>query len=387
MTQPALTETLAGLRIGLVTASASRLGGGVFEAVVTHADMLRALGAQPHVFALDDAFASEDRVRFGPVPVTTCTVRGPRQIGFSPRLTRALLAADLDCLHLHGIWMYPSAAASRWAARTGRPYFISPHGMLDPWITARGRAKKALARAGYERRSWARATAFHALTRREADDILRDTGHSAVHVVPNAGPDPAAREEGRFPPPLMVYIGRIHAKKNLVALVDAWHAAARPTGAKLIVAGWGDDPAVASLRAAIAGGDGSAEFVGPVYGAAKQDLIDAARFVVLPSLSEGLPMAVLEAWARGVPTLMTSACNLPEGIAAGAALECGTDAAGLAAGISGALALGETAWRRMAAAAQACVRAQFSVAVVASAWSNIYEQACRPAAEQRSPPE
>jgi poly(glycerol-phosphate) alpha-glucosyltransferase len=41
--------------------------------------------------------------------------------------------------------MYPSRAGLQWARRTGKPYLISPHGMLDPWITGRGRAKKALA--------------------------------------------------------------------------------------------------------------------------------------------------------------------------------------------------------------------------------------------------
>ena len=34
---------------------------------------------------------------------------------------------------------------------------------------------------------------------------------------------------------------------------------------------------------------------------------------ILPSFSEGLPMAVLEAWAYGLPVLMTDHCNLPEG--------------------------------------------------------------------------
>jgi len=78
MTRPTGTGALAGLRIGLVTASASRLGGGVFEAVATHAEMLRDLAATPHVFALDDAFADEDRARFGSVPVTISAVIGPR---------------------------------------------------------------------------------------------------------------------------------------------------------------------------------------------------------------------------------------------------------------------------------------------------------------------
>ena len=54
---------------------------------------------------------------------------------------------------------------------------------------------------------------------------------------------------------------------------------------------------------------------------------------MLPSFSEGMPIAVLEAWSYGLPVLMTEACNLPEGFAAGAALQIGPDRAGIGAGL------------------------------------------------------
>jgi hypothetical protein len=108
--------------------------------------MITALGAEPVVFALADENSEADTIRFAGVRVELGRVRGPAQIGYSPDLGLRLNAADLDLLHLHGIWMATSHLAARWAAQTGRPYVISPHGMLDPWITARGRAKKRLAR-------------------------------------------------------------------------------------------------------------------------------------------------------------------------------------------------------------------------------------------------
>jgi len=375
MPESDVTRPLAGRRIGILTASASRLGGGVFEAVVSHAEMLGALGAEPIVLALEDPCSKADRGRFGATPVITCPVVGPRKIGFAPGLTKALLRADLACLHLHGIWMYPSAAASRWAAATGKPYLISPHGMLDPWITGRGTAKKAVAKVGYERQSWARATAFHALTGSEAADIVRETGRREIHVVPNAGPPPRVQHCRSFPAPVMVYIGRIHEKKNLVSLVDGWFAARRPAGARLVIAGWGAAREVAQLRDALAHGDGSAEYVGPVFGADKQAAINSARFVVLPSFSEGLPMAMLEAWASGVPTLMTAACNLPEGFSEGAALECGTSPEALSAAITRALAVGGAEWQAMALAATNCAQRHFSPDAVARAWAGIYARA------------
>jgi poly(glycerol-phosphate) alpha-glucosyltransferase len=62
-------------------------------------------------------------------------------------------------------------------------------------------------------------------------------------------------------------------------------------------------------------------FWGPAFGEEKAALLRSAEAFVLPSLSEGLPMSVLEAWAYGLPVVMTPECNLPEGFAIQAALE------------------------------------------------------------------
>ena len=74
-------QPLVGRRIGLLTASASRLGGGVFEAVVQHAELIRAAGGEAQVFALADRHSEEDRARFGPSKVTLSKVRGRRKSG------------------------------------------------------------------------------------------------------------------------------------------------------------------------------------------------------------------------------------------------------------------------------------------------------------------
>ncbi len=365
------------LRLGLLTARVSRLGGGVFEAVLAQAQALNAhSGITPLVFGAADEFTAEDKKRLGPIELVSVPSRGPAAFGYAPGLLPLIRAADLDVLHLHGIWQYVSLCGARWAEETKRPYVISPHGMLDPWITARGRWKKALARAGYERRSWRDASLFHALTGTEAKDIARETGaeKSRIAVVPNYVAADTAPPVPRLP--LVLYIGRIHPKKNLEALLDAWRAArASEAGYQLAIAGWGEPAHVAALQAKLAAlADPAIAFLGPVYGAQKQKLLRETRFMVLPSLSEGLPMAILEAWATATPCLMSAACNLPEGFAQGAALETGINAASIAAALRRALVLPASDWQAMSAAAQALAQSRFSPEAVAAQWAAIYHR-------------
>jgi glycosyltransferase involved in cell wall biosynthesis len=376
--EPARNPQPRSSRVGLLTSWSSRLGGGVFEAVVSHA---RSLGAHtdflPIVFAPADRFTHDDKKRFGDVELFTVPRVGPEIFGYAPGLLDRIIAADIDVLHLHGIWQYASLCGARWAERTKRPYVISPHGMLDPWITSRGRWKKVLARLGYEHRSWRDAALFHALTPAEADDITRNVETVApaprIEVVSNSvppGPEPKSRASSRR----LLYIGRIHPKKNLANLIDSWTAVqGSNSGYRLSISGWGENDDLASLKLKLTQlSDPSIEFLGPVYGEAKLSLLEQARFLVLPSLSEGLPMAVLEAWAAGTPCLMSAACNLPEGIECGAAIETGTNVSSISNALRAAIALPDSQWTAMSIEAYRLALERFSPQVIASRWNAIY---------------
>lgn len=367
---------LAGKRIGLISSWVSRRNGGVFEAVARQAAIVDRLGGEAVILGLRDEHSGEDAWRFGNGALELVQPAGPKAIGYSPDLGQMLASAELDLLHCHGIWQMHVHAARQWAARTGGPLVISPHGMLDPWITRRNQWKKRLARIGWERAAWRSSALFHALTDDERADILREYRGAQVDVIPNPAPRSSGHRTG-FPAPVALYLGRVHEKKNIGALIAGWKRAypRLPTGSQLVIAGWGDVEAVSELEGP-AGADQSISYVGAAFGAQKAALFDISRFLVLPSLSEGLPMAVLEAWAAGVPSIMSNHCHLPGGFEAGAAIASGTDPESIAAGLIEGFAKDAAAWRLMSNAARKLAEGPYGEASVSARWADLYGRLC-----------
>lgn len=137
-----------------------------------------------------------------------------------------------------------------------------------------------------------------AVSRQLADDY-RHRGVDAVYI-PNGveiTPPPAA---GAFDHrPFVLSLGRWVPEKRVVELVSAF--AARDRGFELIVAGDADDGEYRRQVRAAAGSSGRVRFVGMVGGEAKAELLAQASGFVTHSELEGLPIALLEAVAAGLP--------------------------------------------------------------------------------------
>jgi poly(glycerol-phosphate) alpha-glucosyltransferase len=318
---------------------------------------------------------------------------------FPPRQRdRALVAAALapssitphpalppaDLLHLHGLWRSPTRIAPRLAA-AGMPLVIAPHGMLDPGALAISRRRKQLVWRLWERRALQSARCLHALCPAEADAIRALLPNAPIAVIPNGVALPAAPSPGAAPlppppwasaippgEPVLLFLGRFHRKKGLDPLLAAWQAvaaAAERAGWWLALVGYGDQGAL-GRRVAAAQARGELQrlrLCGPVFGADKAAALAAASAFVLPSFSEGLPMAALEAMAHGLPCLLSAACNLPEAFAAGAALAAEPNPAPLTAALEQLFALTPAERAAMAAAGQSLVRERFS-------WPHVAEQ-------------
>ena len=315
------------------------MNGGIFDAM---RNLTIAIASEnrylPSVFSARDAYTTSDAALWGGILTKTFPVRGPRIFGFAPGLAGAVEASQADIVHVHGIWMYPSVVALRWSQR-GRPYIVSPHGLLKPWALRNSRWKKRIAGVLYENMHLHRAACLHALNVAEAE-AFRDYGlRNPICVIPNGTqlrPDAVRAEprQGRT----ILYLGRFHPSKGLRSLIEAWSMAGKDAGAsgwRLTLAGWDQNNHRAELErfADQLQVRASTTFLGPQFDADKERYLAAASAFILPSKSEGLPVSILEAWSWQLPVLMTRQCNLPEGAKAGAAIMMEPEANSIAAAL------------------------------------------------------
>ncbi|HET7730638.1 MAG TPA: glycosyltransferase family 4 protein [Usitatibacter sp.] len=116
----------------------------------------------------------------------------------------------------------------------------------------------------------------------------------------------------------LVYIGRIAREKGLYESLQAMRLALElGVDARLTVAGAGPEEARLRRYAAALGIAQRATFVGPVFGSDKVNLLAGADVMLLPSYAEGLPYALLEAMAAGIPVLATPVGAIPDVVTPG----------------------------------------------------------------------
>ncbi|WP_264503277.1 glycosyltransferase [Luteolibacter flavescens] len=384
-----------------MTDSAGRRAGGIHACLPLLARALATQGCGVTTFAIRDLADEDPASDWEPIPLHLFPPTGPRALGMSPGLVRHLTRSDADVLHTHGLWQGASLATHLASKRRGRPYVVSPHGMLDPWALAHSRWKKLVASALFERKHLVHAACIHALCESEARSIRSYGLRQPVAIIPNAVELPADPVGSPAPAPAraLVFLGRLHPKKGLLSALDAWSKAYSTAGTtrgdrwQLVIAGWDqnrheDDlkmhcaalglpfasiPAATYLDPSHDFGDTGVVFVGPAFGPDKDRLLRRADAFILPSLSEGLPMAVLEAWAYGLPVLMTEHCNLPEGFIAEAAIRIGTDSHSIAAGLADLFAGSGDALRSMGSNGRRLVEERFTWDRVAGQMRQVYE--------------
>jgi glycosyltransferase involved in cell wall biosynthesis len=272
---------------------------------------------------LDDAVVG--RGQYDGVPVHYCERAWPRSIFHAPSLGAAVARElrDADVLHIHGLWNATVWAAAAAARQEGRPYVLSPRGMLAPAALEHDAWRKRLVYPITDRRVIRDAARLHATSRAELADIEAMAGAGRVMCAPNGVHLPAVgnldlngtRQALGVPAdaPIILFLGRLHPIKRLDLLAAAFtRVRALYPSAHLVIAGPDESGHRASIAPLFTPFGSAVTWTGRVDDAVKQQWLEAASALVMCSNAESFGMSVAEAMAAAKPVVVTRTCPWPE---------------------------------------------------------------------------
>jgi glycosyltransferase involved in cell wall biosynthesis len=281
--------------------------GGTETSVFALAPRLVAEGLDVEISLLDGHGPVSAAHRDGPIAIHDLAAGGGGLAGAAVRFRQLLAAGRYDVVHLYGIRM---ATMGRLVARTlgARPVLV--HGVRNLNVTA-GSPSSVRSRAvlAVERRL-AHWTDAYLANSQGAMDFLTSQGLPAAkfEVIPN-GLDlerwPAEAERGANRRPVAICVANFKPQKRQLDLLEA--VTLLPHGVPLEVEFAGEGRTLAEARAYAAAHniEDRVRFLGRVSAERMPAVLAAADLAVLPSLTEGMSVGLLEAMAAGLPVVAT----------------------------------------------------------------------------------
>lgn len=227
-------------------------------------------------------------------------------------LASMLATRHVDLMHIHSLWHLSNHWAMRLAWSRGIPLICHPRGMLEPWSLAYRAWKKRLALLLFHRTDMERTRAFIATSTMESESIRRMGLRQPVAIIPNGvdfpalPPDATSPASGHRGDRVVLFLSRIHPKKGVAVLLQAWAKCARP-GWKLVLAGpdEGGHLRVVMREIGNLGIADTVSYVGEVRAERKEATYRSADLFVLPSFGENFGLVIAEALAYGIPVITT----------------------------------------------------------------------------------
>ncbi|WP_227687029.1 glycosyltransferase [Spirosoma arboris] len=310
--------------------------GGVSQAIKTLIEETSKLDVISHLAVVD----SPDALYLQNEPLIIYALGPSKGVWQYSKLLLPWLIENLinyEVVIVHGLWLYHSYSvlkASKLVERSNhsRPkIYIMPHGMLDPWFQeAQGRKLKAI-------RNWLYWKIIEKRVVNELDGLLftcetemllaQDTfsgykpkmkkvvglGIEAPPVFTKRMSDLFYNKcEGLKNENYILFLGRIHVKKGVDLLVNAYLAleALGTKLPKLVIAGPGLETDYGKKIQALASKSNSIYLPGMLNGEIKWGAFYCCEAFILPSHQENFGIAVAESLACSKPVLISNQVNI-----------------------------------------------------------------------------
>ena len=300
------------ISVGHIIDSVADEARGPSYSVPSLCDALTRLGDDVRLFTISDDISSAAKYRcahfeqdWRNVPILT-KMRASRAL--YEALERS--AARLNVFHAHGLWLMANVYPAWVAQRHKRPFVVSPRGMLGQAALRFSRFRKLAFWYALQGSALRSAACFHATSEQEYRDVRAAGLHQPVAIVPNGIdlPPRSAMVKATEGPKTVLFLGRIHPKKGIDTLVEAWAKLEEKFSdwhLKIVGPLANNDYAKRVQRIIEAKGLRRAHLAGPLYGASKSEAYATADLFILPTLDDNFAMTVAEALAHGTPVIST----------------------------------------------------------------------------------
>ena len=260
----------------------------------------------PSVSGVDNSMMGHGEDWIKVVPNDYCT-----PLSISRNLSRFLKESDYDIYHTNGMWMHVNHTTCAIARSKGKPYIITPHGMLYPEALARSAWKKWPLRKLWFDKDIREATCMHVTCMKEMQHLRRLGYKAPIAIIANPVIVPQYTEElinerrDKAASSLNIgFLGRLHPRKTVENILYGV-VKSECQNVRVYIIGNGDEVYERFLRteAERLGISDRVHFLGFVNGREKYERLAQLDALFVPSDMENFGMIVPEALIVGTPVM------------------------------------------------------------------------------------
>ena len=270
---------------------------------------LNAIGVDTHVLMYE--MEKIGKLIGDDVPIHFAKMPIEHIFSYSPSYKKEIKACgDFDIYQAQGVWLYNTYALVDVARKQGKPYVITPRGMLYPQDIAK--SKPWFKKMSLKIRlldDLNRAACVHVTCEDEMNHCRNLGVTSPIAIVPNPveiKEYPKAKKNQVF---RLGYLGRISRRKNVEGLIYAWSELRDKVkeNAELLIIGGGDEEYMAFLKKEAARLNlSNVRFTGFISGQEKEAALSSLSVLAMPSEFENFGNVIVEGLVRGIPCIATT---------------------------------------------------------------------------------
>lgn len=212
---------------------------------------------------------------------------------------------EFDVVHIFSGWNFFVPYLINLTKKLKKKVFFSPLGQLDEWSLTQKKFKKKLALNFYLKKSLKKCNGIIVASEKEKKDVNKIFFSKVLvlgHGVDLPNKETLIRKKFNREKKKLIFVSRLHYKKGLENLIDAWEQA-KLINWQLKIFGPKTDNIKFLDKAKLLK---NLSIEDPIYGNKKIDIILNSDALILPSLSENFGLIVAESLSLGLPVATTN---------------------------------------------------------------------------------